>query len=62
MTIHDTRARHRGFSDAGQYLTMALRALDAPTKTPRWVWREYRAIYEGEMWRRQSDGGIEEER
>lgn len=57
MNLYDTRARFRGFTDVGQYLTLAARALQHPPY-PAWPWREYRAIFMGEMWRRRGEGAI----
>ena len=48
MNIHDVRAKMRGFRNADHYLNLADQALTRP-RPPRWVWREYRAIYQGQM-------------
>ena len=58
VNLQDLRAQYRGFTDAGEYLTLAARALQH-RPYPRWPYREYRAIFQGEMWRRQAEGGIE---
>jgi hypothetical protein len=55
----DTRAIFRGFSSAGEFLELAVRALER-RPYPKWVEREYRAIFEGEMQLPVSLGAIEE--
>ena len=54
MRIEDDRAHFRGFRDADHYLTLAEQALERPTP-PKWVWREYRAIFQGKMWLRKGN-------
>jgi hypothetical protein len=56
---YDTRAVFRGFSDADQFLELAMRALKH-RPYPAWVDREYRAIFMGEMRLPKSLGAIEE--
>lgn len=56
MSVHDTRARFRGFTDAGQFLDLASKAAESP-RVPRWVWREYQAIFMGRMWLPRVKGG-----
>ncbi len=46
--LFDTRAIFRGFSSADEYLALAERALEH-RPSPKWVKREYRAIFCGEM-------------
>ncbi len=57
--LFDTRAVFRGFSSAGQFLDLAQRALEH-RPYPKWVEREYRAIFEGEMELPMTVGAIEE--
>ena len=56
--LQDTRAVFRGFSSAGEFLELALRALER-RPYPRWVEREYRAIFMGEMRLPRTEGAIE---
>lgn len=56
--LTDTRARFRGFRDASHYLTLATKALELPPPLPRWVWREYRAIFGGKMWLPRGGGPV----
>ncbi len=57
--LFDTRAVFRGFANAGQFLELAARALEH-RPYPRWVEREYRAIFQGEMRLPRTEGPIEE--
>ncbi len=56
--LFDTRAVWRGFTDAGQFLELAARALEH-RPYPKWVEREYRAIFCGEMRLPRTLGAIE---
>jgi hypothetical protein len=49
MNVHDVRAKMRGFRNADHFLNLAESAMARP-RQPVWVWREYRAIYQGQMW------------
>ncbi len=55
----DTRAVFRGFASAGQFLELAERALEH-RPYPKWVEREYRAIFKGEMELPKTEGPINE--
>ncbi len=55
--LSDTRAVFRGFSSASQFLELAARALEH-RPYPRWVEREYRAIFEGEMELPRTEGPV----
>ena len=52
LAVEERRAKFRGFHNVNHYLTLAAEALTRP-RTPHWVYREYRAIFNGEMWRKQ---------
>ncbi len=56
--LFDTRAVFRGFSDADEFLELAKRALEH-RPYPKWVEREYRAIFEGGMKLPRTLGAIE---
>ncbi len=53
----DTRAVFRGFSSADEFLELAKRAL-AHRPYPKWVEREYRAIFGGKMELPRTEGAI----
>ncbi len=55
--LYDTRAIFRGFASADEYLTLAKRALEH-RPYPKWVEREYRAIFGGEMRLPRTEGAI----
>jgi len=44
----DRRAQMRGFKDADQLLALMAKAAKLP-RLPRWVWREYRAVFMGRI-------------
>lgn len=62
VDLTDSRARWRGFRDAAHYLDLAGNLLAKEGRLPGWVYREYRAIYRGEMWLPRSEGAVTEER
>jgi hypothetical protein len=52
LALEERRATFRGFRGVNHFLHLAAKALEM-ARPPGWVWREYRAIFKGEMWRKQ---------
>ncbi len=59
IDLFDTRAIFRGFAGADEFLELASRALEH-RPYPKWVEREYRAIFGGEMRLPRTLGAINE--
>ncbi len=55
--LFDTRAVFRGFAGADEFLELAKRALEH-RPYPKWVEREYRAIFGGEMRLPRTEGPV----